>query len=100
MGIDCTVISVPYLRLKDGRGRAGDGVLQVGDGDSGGGGLDDGAHSVVDDGLGGSGAARGLEGPAGEASGPKHVWVKSAIRTGEQKGWLGSSVLIANFQSI
>ena len=98
------MISVPYLRLKDGRGRAGDGVLQVGDGDSGGSGGLDGAHSVVDDGLGGSGegggAARGLEGPAGEASGPKHVWVESAIRTGEQKGWLGSSVLIANFQSI
>ena len=96
------MISVPYLRLKDGRGRAGDGVLQVGGGDSGGSGGLDGAHPVVDDGLGGSGGdvARGLEGPAGEASGPKHVWVESAIRTGEQKGWLGSSVLIANFQSI
>ena len=90
MHFDFSLTYGPYLRLKDGRGRASDGVLQVGDGNGGGGGLD-GAHPVVDDGLGGSdggGAARGggLEGPTGEAGCPKHVRVESAINTGEQKG--------------
>ena len=55
------------LRLEDGGRRAGDGVLQVGFG----GGLDA-DDPVVDDRRGGGGggcdaAARGLEGPAGEA---------------------------------
>ena len=90
MHFDFSLTYGPYLRLKDGRGRASDGVLQVGDGGDGGGSGLDGAHPVVDDGLGGGGgdAARGggLEGPAGEASGPKHVRVESAINTGEQKG--------------
>ena len=54
-----------YLRLEDRCRRAGDGVLQVGLGD-GGGGLNA-ADPVVDDRGGDAAAARGLEGPAGEA---------------------------------
>ena len=59
------------LRLEDRRRRAGDGVLQVDCFDGGGGGLDA-DDPVVDDRRGGGGggcdaAARGLEGPAGEA---------------------------------